>query len=351
MKIDKKPTRIPGAVFSVCLTMLLSACGGGGSSGDGGVVTSGSSLSAVQSAYESVVLASNGGQHYLQGNLSFSTSSTGALSVNPGSLFFTNDSSLPQSAANGPQLLSVSNTSVAPTLAVPTTTATRYMVNGTVYVESVPAQIQVSYVDGNVLESRFATDGKTVVEQNLGTSYTVVPLSGLISSSPSELFTNSNLGLITNTINGNSLYNTSASWQSGAAYMKAVRQVSGDTLEVGDCVAPVTTGTYTTPCSSTIATLENFFPYTSATDGVTYNIADGQIVTLAGVRAWISNTAFTPTTEYRVYYQSNGAIYSGILTKDGTTLELTPLGGGAAQNFYIFLNGAAVQTLKSVVNF
>ncbi|MFM0300330.1 hypothetical protein PQQ99_09435 [Paraburkholderia sediminicola] len=186
----------------------------------------------------------------------------------------------------------------------------------------------------------------------LGTSYTVVPLSGLISASPAELFANSAVGVLTNTLNGQSLYNQQASWQTGAAYIKVVRHTVGDEAFTYDCLTPATTGSNPTPCSATISTLENFFPYASTTDGKTYQISDGQIVTLAGTRAWVANTALGATaTDYRVYYQNNGGIYAGYLIKDGTTLQLTPLGGGTPQDSYYLLNSAALQSIKSAIVF
>ncbi|MGF6411951.1 hypothetical protein [Paraburkholderia sp. MM5482-R1] len=69
----------------------------------------------------------------------------------------------------------------------------REIVNGAVYVGAVPAQARVSYVGPNVQEDYLAADGSTVIRTLLGTSYTVVSLSGLISATPSELFTNSAL--------------------------------------------------------------------------------------------------------------------------------------------------------------
>lgn len=235
---------------------------------------------------------------------------------------------------------------------VPTQTTPRLIVNGAVYAGALPAQVRVSYAGSNVQEEYLAADGKTVVRTWLGTSYTVVPLTGLISASPAELFANSAVGLLTNTINGQSPYNTQASWQTGAAYVKVVRQTVGDELVTYDCAAPATTSGTPTPCSATIATLENFFPYASTTDGKTYQLSDGQIVTLAGVRAWVANAQLGgTTTDYRVYYQNNGGIYAGYLIKDGTTLQLAPLGGGTPQSSYYFLNSAALQTIRSAINF
>jgi len=238
MKIAKQLFVKKSPLAVVLLTFLISGCGGG--SGGSSVATAPVSvLSSVQQAYESVALAANGGLHYLVGSLTFSTSSTGSITVAPSSYFYTEDSSIPQTAANGTQSLSVASTSVASTLAVPALApASRYLINGSVYSAESPNQPQVSYTGNNVLENYFATDGKTVTYALLGTSYTVVPLSGLIQNAPAELFTNSNLGLITNTVNGTSLYNVGASWQSGSAYVKSVRQYVGNTVAVVDCLSP-----------------------------------------------------------------------------------------------------------------
>ncbi|SMG46267.1 hypothetical protein SAMN06265784_104528 [Paraburkholderia susongensis] len=249
-------------------------------------------------------------------------------------------------------MLTAGSSTLDPALPVPALVGDRYLVNGAVVVSAVPAQVQVSYNGPNVQETDFAADGKTPVMTLLGTDYTVVPLSGAIGNSPTELFAGSALGVLTNTINGASLYNTQMSWQPGAAYAKVTRQVVGDTVLANDCSAPSTTGTNVTPCSTTVSTLEAFFPYASTVDNKTYNLSDGQIVTLAGTRAWVSNTALSAaTTQYRVFYQANGQIDSATVIRNGTTLAITNTGNATPQNFYIFLNSAAVQTIKAAITF
>lgn len=332
------------------VTFVLSGCGGGSTDN-----TSTSRLSAAQKNYESMALSANGGLRYIQGALTVGVSGTqpSSATISPGSFFYSDDSSIPQTAADRAQPVSVALTTISSTLSLPMPPLTdgRYLINGTVYAAARPAQAQVSYSGNNILESYLATDGKTVIRALLGTSYTATGLSGPIKSSPAELFTGSMLGLITNTINGAPLYNQQASWQTGSAYLKVVRQTVGDSLYVGDC-GTATTGPNITPCSTAVSALEGWFPRVNTDDGVTYQIGDGQIVTLAGVRAWVANTALkTVVPQYRVYYQSNGAIYSGILTKDGTPLQIPSLGAGAAQNFYIFLNSPALQSVKSAINF
>jgi len=351
MKVYKKQTVNRYLVLVAASAVLLSACGGG-SSGDSGSTASTANLSDTQKNYESFALAANGGLHYLVASLALSTSSTGAVSVSPSSTFYTEDSSIPQSPANGTQSLTVTTTSLSSALKVPARSIGRLVVNGAIYSGAAPAQAHVSYVGANVREDYFASDGSTVIHSSLGTSYTAVPLSGLISGSPSELFTNSALGTLTNTINGQSLYNKQATWQTGAAYLKVVRQTVNDDLFTYDCVAPATTGNSPTPCSATTSTLESFFPYTSTADGKTYQLSDGQIMTVQGVRAWVSNTVLGGVpTDYRVYYQLNGGIYAGYLIKAGTTLQIEPLGGGTPQDNYYFLNNAAMQSIRSAISF
>ncbi|WP_233831423.1 hypothetical protein [Paraburkholderia sp. ZP32-5] len=340
------------AALFAASAFLLSACGGGGSSSGSGSAAATANLSDAQKNYESFALASNGGLHFLESSFTFTTLSTNTVSIGTDSRFFSEDSSIPQSPANGTQTLTETLTSLSSTLKAPASVQDRFVINGAIYGGGIPGQAQVSYTGPNVQIDYLATDGKTVVRTVLGTSYSVVQLSGLISASPSELFTNSAIGALTNTLNGQPLYNKQANWESGSAYVKVVRHVVGDELFTYDCTAPATTSNNPTPCSATISTLESLFPYASTTDNKTYQLTDGQIVTLAGVRAWVSNTPLNgPTTDYRVYFQYNGGIYAGYVIKDGTTLQIAPLGGGTPQDNYYVLNNAAVQSIKSAINF
>lgn len=340
------PTRL-AALLSA---LMVSACGGGSNGTTTAPVTT-IPLSEAQKNYESMALSANGGLHYLSGMLGYSTSSTGTA-ITPDSYFYTTDSSIPLSPASGPQQLAVALTTVASTLKLPPSVpAPRYLVNGIVYTLAAPAQAQVSYKGDSVLETKFAADGKTVVYSTLGTSYLPVPITGLIAASPDELLSSSSLNVLTNTVNGISPYNKQAVWQTGAAYMKVVRKIVGDTLAVGDCFAPVTSGSNLTPCSTTASTLEAFFPQKNS-DGTSLQLNDGKIVVLAGVRAWVANTPLHfPTEQYRTFFEYNGKIAIGTLGKDGTTLQLDSSSGSTPQNFYVFLNKAALQSVKSAVNF
>jgi hypothetical protein len=352
MKEEKRDSVKRLQAVAVLSAFFLSACGGG-SSGSGSTANPAATMSQAQLYYQSFAVAANGGLYDVEGNLQI-TSASGTASLSPQSSFFTEQITVPASPLLGPQPLTDTVSTAAATLALPTLNPnTRYMVQGAVYTEAFPLQGQVSFSGDNVQNSYYATDGKTVVSTVLGTSYTVVPLTGFMSSSPDELFTSSNVGLITNTINGKQLYNPLAVWQPNSAYIKVVQQISGDTLIVQDCALPDTTGPNLTPCPTTASTLETFFPYASVSDGTTYQLNDGQIVTVAGVRAWVSNNQLAAgvTPQYRVFYQSGGAIYTGVLIKDGTDRQQIPNNGGPAQNFLILLNSAAMQSVKSAITF
>ena len=124
------------AIAVALSAILVAGCGGGGGSSSSSSLFSGSpatNVSAVQQSYESAALAANGGLHSLSGSLTFTTSSSGAVSLSPSSYFVSDNSSIPQSPANGAQPLTVTYTSVASTLPMPALNgAFRYVINGTV---------------------------------------------------------------------------------------------------------------------------------------------------------------------------------------------------------------------------
>lgn len=341
---------LPVALFGALL--MLSACGGG--SGGSPSAPSAPALSETQFTYESFALASNGGLFDLEGDVTSYPSATGTVTVAPASTFFTEQISIPKSPSGGAQLLTDTVATVASTLPAPTTfSGGRFMVGGTVYAAAPPSAGQVTYSGNNVQTDFYATDSNKIAYSVLSTNYTISLVSGLFASSPSELFNNSELGLI-NGSGGRTLYKQGSTWQAQSAYMKVTRQFLGDTLTVYDCTGAVTTGTNPTPCSSTVTTLENFFPAVDPLNSnVTYQIGDGQIVNSQnGVRAWVGNTpvASLATTVYPVFYEAPGGIYAGLLAKDGTVQQQFA-NDGTTQNFRIVFNAAAINSIKNAITF
>ncbi len=130
------------------------------------------------------------------------------------------------------------------------------------------------------------------------------------------------------------------------------QQIVGNTLIVQDCVAPETTGTNITPCPTTVPTLE-----ISSPTRVRRTVPPISLP-MARSRRWLEFahgspiSALSPATpQYRVFYQSNGGIDTGFLIKDGTPLQIAPVKGGTPPNFLILLNSAALQSVKSAINF
>ncbi len=326
--------------IALCVPVLIGACGGGGGGGSASTTASGSmpssTLSASQTAYESAVLSQNGGEHYLEGNLLFTISGSGPV-ISPSSKFFVQNMSIPSSPAKGAQRFVVSLTSLADNLANPTLPAPRrWLVDGSVVVAASPQTATVTYEGPNIQVAYLAADGKTVVDSLLLTTVVSTPLSGLIGATPTQVFSGSFLGVLTDTINGQTLYSP----QSAA-------------VEVDDCVLPVTSGTAVTPCPSTSSQLSTFFPYTDNATGITYQFADGQVQTEAGVSMWVStsNVPNLPTASRRIFYQAGGQIYGGLLMKAGTPYGISPLGGGAPQDFEIVFNQTAVQSIEAAIAF
>jgi hypothetical protein len=304
-------------------------------------------------AYESAVLSQNGGEHYLEGNLIFTTSGSGAV-ASPFSTFYVQNMSIPSSPSKGPQRFVVSLTSLANNLANPTLPAPRrWMVGGSVVVAASPQTATVTYEGPNIQVAYLAADGKTVVDSLLVTSVVSTQLSGLIGATPSQVFSGSFLGVLTNTINGQTLYTPQSTWTSGSAFLTIQKRFAADAVAVDDCVLPATSGTAVTPCPSTSTQLSTFFPYTDSSTGITYQFADGQIQTEAGVSMWVStnNVPNLPTASRRIFYEAGGRIYGGLLMKAGTSYGIDPLGGGAPQDFEIVFNQTAVQSIEGAIAF
>lgn len=336
--------KIPTCLSICLLPLTFSACGGG-SPGNPSTPIAAPVLSEAQKNFESMALASNGGLHFLYGYLSLSSSPPDALVFNPESFFFTRHSTIPQSAASGPQPFIKIDEKLATTLSIPDFGRSRVLVDGAVYVSPSPSIGQISYSGNNVLYKTFAADGKTVISSYLYTSYTVVGLSGLIADSPREFLRNSGLGQVTYPHYSAMFYDNSASWQAGAAYMKTEGHALGDRVFVEDCTAPATTGMDVTPCPGSATTLETAFPIPIFSEREPYQFYDGAIVTLAGVRAWVARFPIPEqggSPLYRVYYQNKGKIYTGLLTKNDTSSQSTP-------NFFVYFNNAAVQSIKSAL--
>ena len=150
-------------------------------------------------------------------------------------------------------------------------------------------------------------------------------------------------------------------WQPTAAYYTFTITQKGDRYTAADCEAS-TTGAAPSFCTTSATTLTDFMTagFHSRSDGVTYHLTDGQIITAEGIPVWVASNARTLasvgalTLEYRTYFQLNGHIYTGSLIKDGTTIGGAPYAtatGTAYPAFQMRFDAAAIDSLAAGLKF
>jgi sugar lactone lactonase YvrE len=305
-------------------------------------------LSADQQIYEHTEL--NGGSFALAWNMPFGggnlvsgtnyiySSTTGGLSLSP--------------LAAGPQLETAALATLDSALAIPSTSPTRYLHGGQIFVRSATAQRRISYVGNNINDDVFADDAQTVVQTSQFYDFSEVSLSGIIGNAPEEL--NAVIS-IADWIGFNN-FSANAKWQPGALYNKRHGFLVGDTYSVGDCtnVYPhqSTTGASPTPCQYG-DTLDNFFPVTLVTSPDKPNeidlATDGSITTVQGLRMWVANfplpSDVSATQSYRVFFEMNGNVCMGAVERDGTPY-VYKLADDSVVDYYLGLNQAAANSIQ-----
>jgi len=255
----------------------------------------------------------------------------------------------------GPQTISSGqNFSIASTLAIPaTTSATRYLVAGRIYADTTTTE-RFSYQNSDVKDELLTSDG-TVLYANLRSGFQSVPLTGLMVSSPVD-FAHWFNALFTNP----SLLSSTATWGAGSAYIEYIATKAADQYRVFD-YSTSTTGTAPSPVATgtTIAALMAAGGITSSSDGATYTLANGAISSINGVITYVATTVRrNQTTDlYRTYYELNGNVYTGDLTRTGTVLGgnsyLVTANGivNYSAKYQIRINKAAVDSIKAAVTF
>lgn len=334
---------------------ILAGCGGGGdSSGSSTNVTpAGQTLSASQQAFESVALAANGGTYRVRWNLE-----QAAAQVSGTNYIYSEFDSLAASplTAGTQQATESAPVNLSTTLALVTAAPTRVLKGGAVrVVPSTQYSVAVRYSGSDVVVDSLDSNG-AVAYSDQRSAITFTALSGNLSAAPQE-FKQSYNSLFANA----NLLKASAIWGSGAGYLKYTSKAVGDRYMAFDCFA-TTTGADVSPCqTSTTLTAALTSGMTSNSDGTTYHLADGTVQTVDGVSVWVATAARpqsavnSATTQYRIYYQLNGNVYTGALIKDGTTLGgnvyTDPLGAKSYLNYLIRLNKAAGDSIAAGVAF
>ena len=342
--------RIEKLAFAGLLAAVLCACGGGGGGGSGTPPPVEANLSQDQKTFESV--NTQGGQFSLIWKFPFGG---GNLVSGTDYLVAISSGLLPRSPSQGAQIQTAQSMSLDSALAGRIVNPSRYVSGGAVLVAPVNAVRRVSYVGDAVRVDYLASDNATVLTSAQFSQYAVVPLAGPMGNSPEELLA---AVPIQDWIGFNN-FSATASWQAGSAYIRQQGVRVGDVVFAQDCpndTTPVTTtGSQPSPCATGL-TLEQMFPatlpYQTLHPSENYQLADGTISQVAGVRMWVANAPLpledSGTLAYRVYYELNGSVYTGLLEKDGTPFRYRQYDGSAV-NYTISLNQAAVGSLQAGV--
>ncbi|ABE37240.1 hypothetical protein DR64_8423 [Paraburkholderia xenovorans LB400] len=346
----------PGIPIAAVLSAVLIGCGGGNGNNSSSSTANQSTLSADQKTFEQFALAPNA-SYSIDWSLPISGTPTNGVNH----LYESHASIAASPSTGGKQPLNGSApTSIANSLSLPTTFAVgRYLIKGAIVVGSGSLN-NVSYRGTGIEVDTLAADGVTVVESQLRSNLSVVPLNGAVKAAPA------NLAQWFNSLYYNpSLLGASSSWTPGAAYLQYTATEVADTYTVAD-YAGSTTSNAPNPVASgtTISALMAAGGISSSVDGTTYTLTNGSVSFINGVTTYIASAVrpnlTTPT--YRTYYELNGNVYAGNLIKAGTVL-----GGNAypvaapgtstgytlnySQQYQIRLNAMAVASLRTAVTF
>jgi hypothetical protein len=276
-------------------------------------------LSADQQAFEDLILAPAGGSHQLHWNLNFSGPQ--ATGTNYASSDFAVIGVSPLTAGPQPST-QTPPVNLASTLALPTGTPTRVLKNGKILVVPVNGQVNVaSYTGSKVQIDSLADDGATVALSQIRSGYSTVALSGAVVAAPADLAHWHN-----SFWSNAAILNPASAFASGAAYVKYTAVNRGDRFTVFDCVG-TTIDANVAPCASS-TTLDAALTagLLSNSDGKTYHQADGTMSTVGGLPMFVATVArpvsstLSSTVQYRIYFELNGNVYTGSLTKDGEVL-------------------------------
>lgn len=276
-------------------------------------------LSADQQVFEENMLATDDSSYRIRWNLNYSGPQ------NPGVNFaYSERSNLAASPLTaGPQVSTPTlPLNITSTLPVVNARPTRVLKNGAVLVvPGVQEARRVTYVGSSIRSESLTTDGSTAGFSYLLSGYSKVALSGAVSSTPAEAaqwFNSffSNAAILT----------PGAQYLAGATYTKYTATNEGDRYDAFDCAAATFDANISACISGTTlqAALTSGMP--SPSDGRTYYLADGVLTTVGGVPVWVANlprpisATLSTTVTYRIYFQLNGNVYTGSLTRDGAVI-------------------------------
>ena len=330
------------------LGLALAGCGGGGSGGSTGEGTQ--PLTVAQQAVQDAYLAANGGIHYPM--LLLPSTGIPASSAPP---FYAYDLAfaVPLPLSSTPQHVTVALDNYTSRLVLPDFSngvPGRPLINGKIYLAATLPNTwdeRLRLSGDHVISESMATDGVTVASSLRIVGHQSVSLSGLLADAPADVKKWPALAILSTNPD---LLKSNAAFEPGAAYYRRQAVREGDAVFMADCTATTTTtGASPAPCG-TATTVEAAFPH--AYGPQTYNLSDGTIQTLQGLRAWVSNQPLSgvPTTQQLVLLEMGGHVLRGFIQRDGTPIRYT-LTDGTIVDYWPRLNKLANDSLKAAFNF
>ena len=293
-------------------TLALSACGGGGGADSSNTLQPNWQTTAVENEYFRLVYflpsASNAltpGTHYLF--------AVGLKAVSP--------------LASNAQTLAIRQLDLAQTLPPGSTgsgpvAVDRFLKSGRIHRLAILPKITARSDGDHLLAGSYAGDGTTLLSSSTYTEWSApISLSGLMSVNSELQQQEFVLRQSADTVR----YDLNRNWLPGASYFRRKAFATADRVIVFDSNGS-TFGDMPSPVNTAATTIEAFF--TSApivntsgwiNDSVKYQLADGSIGAMEGVRVWVATQprprSASPTPQYLCFLELAGAIYRGGLTR------------------------------------
>lgn len=338
-------------VITVLVLTVLAACGGGAP----GAGTP--ALSKSQKNFEATVVRDT----YVTFDWILPT--TNVAPVAGTHFFYTNKNSALTSPAFGAVLDSGSTTNLTATLTIPDQ-AQRYVdrvvKNGIIYVSNNNSVQMWSYLGKDILITTYATDGTTPTYLTTFDDWSgAIPLTGSIANS-AEVRSFLSFIKLTTPLN----FDFTQTWLTGASYFTRKGYRTEDTLFVFDWAGAgnsydanvkAYTGAETTIeayfASATVAATSGWLY-----DNVLYNLSDGSISVIQGLRTWISKnkrpTSAAPLESNIALMEMNGKLYAGVLQKSGSRVRVVDvIDSTVVHDYVIRLNAAAADSIMRAVKF
>jgi hypothetical protein len=274
-------------------------------------------LSADQQVFENLILT-GGGSYEIRWNLNYSGGESSGTNYAYSDFALQTQSAL----THGPQTVTQSAAvNIAPTLALIDGGPLRILKNGVVLVVPAQSTSTASYIGSQVRIDYLAADGVTVAWSQLRSTFTFVPLVGNVKAT-TGVFAHWHNSFFSNA----AILKGTTAWAAGAGYIDYTATNKGDRYTVFDCAA-ATAGAAPSACvsGSTLAAALTA-GLSSTSDAVTYHLVDGTTTTIGGVPVWVATaprpqaSTLSTTTQYRIYFELNGNVYTGSLIKDGAVL-------------------------------